>query len=92
VPHQAVTAVGELVIGTAREEGVRFRLDRLREKAARAGAQDGGQRIVDLIRLTQGNNGAIATHGVSLLREVRAGWLPASIRRSPQTVITHFPA
>ena len=29
-------------------------------------------------------------HGVSLLREVLAGWLPASIRRLPQTAITQF--
>ena len=30
-------------------------------------------------------------HGVSLRLEVLAGWLPASIRRLPQTVVTQLP-
>ncbi len=41
-----------------------------------ATAQDGRQRVVDRIGLTEGNNGAIDHRGVSLLREVQAGFHP----------------
>jgi hypothetical protein len=34
----------------------------------------GCQRVVDRVRLTKGGNGAMARHGVSLLREVQAGF------------------
>src|SRR6185312_9516836 len=51
------------------EKGLGFRLDPLRQQPACAAAQDRGERIVDRVGLTQGNNGARTRHGVSLLRE-----------------------
>ena len=64
--------------------------------AARAKAEGETDRgVLDAVRyhsvgLTEWDNSAIARHGVSLLREVQAGWLPASIRRLSQTTITQF--
>jgi hypothetical protein len=60
VPHHAVAAVGELAVGKVSEKGFRFGLDGLRKKTPRPRSQDSRQRIIDLIRLTKRNNGAIA--------------------------------
>jgi hypothetical protein len=59
-----------------RQERVGLRLDRLRQQSPGAVPQDRRQWIVGFtIGLTQGNNGAIARHGVSLVwgdfRQVR---------------------
>jgi hypothetical protein len=74
------------------QERLGFRFHRLRKEPARTTAQNGRQWVVGPIGLTEGNNGAIARHGVSLLREVQAGSSPASIRRLPHTSITQFRA
>ena len=92
VPDEPRPPIVELPIGHQRQEGLGFRLDRLRQQAAGPRAQDCRQRIVDLLGLPETDNGAILIHGVSLPREVLAGWLPASIRRLPQTVVTQLPA
>ena len=72
------------------QERLGFRLDSLGQQPAGAAPQDGRQRVVDLVGLAEGDNGAIAHRGVSLLREVLAGSSPASIRRLSHTAITQF--
>jgi hypothetical protein len=66
------------------------RLDRLGQQPAGAAPQDDRQRIVDLVRLTQGENGSIARHGVSLLREVLAGFVTRLDTPLSQAAITQF--
>ena len=87
---EAGPPIDEPPVGHRRQEAFGFRLDRLGEQAAGTCAQHRGQRIIDLLRLPETNNGASLVHGVSLRLEVLAGWLPASIRRPPQTVVTQF--
>ncbi|MCP4779478.1 MAG: hypothetical protein GY877_01660 [Hyphomicrobium sp.] len=53
-----------------------FGLDRLRQKTASAIAQNTRQRILKRARMLKGKNGVIYRHGVSLLREVLAGFYP----------------
>jgi len=65
-----------------------FRLDRLGDQAPRPHAQDFGERIVDRPFWPEADN-IILGHGVTLLREVRAGWTPAPLRRLLHPV-THF--
>jgi hypothetical protein len=90
VSHDAVTPIRQLLALHRSQERLGFRLDSLGQQPAGAAPQNGGQRIIDRVGLTEWDNSAIALHGVSLLREVRAGWLPASIRRLSQTAITQF--
>jgi hypothetical protein len=90
MPNEPRPPIAELPIGHQRQKGRGLCLDRLRQQTARARAQDHGQRIIDLLGLPETDNGAILVHGVSLRLEVLAGWLPASIRRPPQTVVTQL--
>jgi hypothetical protein len=70
-----------------------FRLNRLRQQTTRAIAQNICQGIVDLVWMLKSENGAICLHGVSLLREVRAGFVtrldtpPSSNRHHPGSII-----
>jgi hypothetical protein len=92
VPHQPLAPVWQPQAAHLGQERLGFRLYRLRQQAARAVAQHRRQRVIHLIRLTEGNNSGIARHGVSPLRRVLAGSSPASIRRLPQAVVTQIPA
>ena len=91
VPDNALTPVRQLEIGMPGEERRELRLDRLLDQPFRAAPQNFGQRIVNLIWLTERDN-SILVHGVTLLREARAGVAPTPLRHSNHTVITHFPA
>jgi hypothetical protein len=55
---------------------LRLCFDGLSQQAACAAAQDSRQWIVDRVGLTERNNSAIVHRGVSLLREVQAGFHP----------------
>ncbi len=90
VPHNALAPVRQPRALHRRQERLGFRLDSLGQQPAGAAPQDGRQRVVDLVGLAEGNNGAIAHRGVSLLREVLAGSSPASIRRLSHAAITQF--
>ena len=90
VPNDALAAVRQLEIGVRAQEGRKFSLHRLLDQPLRARAQDFGERIVDFVFLTEGNN-FILGHGVTLLREVRVGWTPTPLRRLPHAVITQIP-
>jgi len=90
MPDNALAPVRQLEIGMPGEERRELRLDRLLHQALRAGPENFGQRIVNFIWLTEGDN-SILVHGVTLPREVRAGSTPTPLRRSSHTVITHFP-
>ncbi len=92
VPYQPLAPVRQPQAAHLGQKGLGFRLHRLRQQPAGAVPQHRRQRIVHLVRLTEGNNFGIARHGVSLLREVLAGSSPASIRRLAQAVVTQFPA
>ena len=83
--------VRQFEIGMPGEERRELRLDRLLDQPLRAAPQNFGQRIVNLIWLTERDN-SILVHGVTLLREARVGVAPTPLRRSNHTVITHFPA
>ena len=73
---QAIAPVRQLHDLHRSEERVSLGLDRLGQQPAGAASQNGRERVVDRIGLTEGNNGAIAHRGVSLLREVQAGFHP----------------
>ena len=90
MPDNALAPVRQLEIGMPGQEGRELRLDRLLNQTFRAGAQNFSQRIVNFVWLTESDN-SILVHGVTLLREVRAGSTPTPLRRSNHTVITHFP-
>ena len=93
VPHQALAPVRQPHALHRGQERLGLRLDRLGQQPAGAAPQDRRQRIVDRVGLTEGNNGAIARHGVSLLREVQAGFVtrldtpPFSHRHHPVSAI-----
>ena len=91
VADDAGPPIGEPLVRHRRQEGFGLRLDRLGEQAPRTCAQHCGQWVIDRLGLRETDNGAILVHGVSLRLEVLAGWLPASIRRLPQTVVTQLP-
>ena len=91
MPNDPGPAVGEPLVLHRRQKRLGLRFNRLRKQTAGAIAQNRGQRIVDLIGVVKGNDGGICRHGVSLLLEVLAGLITASIRRHPQTFITHSP-
>jgi len=81
MPDEAGTATGQTLLPHRGQERLGFRLDGLGQQPAGAFAQHGRQRIVDLVGVSKRMNGGIVLHGVSLLREVLAGWTPATIRR-----------
>ena len=91
VADDAGPPIGEPLVRHRRQEGFGLRLDRLGEQAPRTCAQHCGQWVIHRLGLRETDNGAILVHGVSLRLEVLAGWLPASIRRLPQTVVTQLP-
>jgi hypothetical protein len=74
----------------AARNAFRLRPNGMGQQPAGAVPQDGGQRILRCHRLREWDNGAIARHGVSPLREVQAGSPPASIRRLPHVEVTKF--
>jgi hypothetical protein len=76
VPNQAVTPVRKLHTLHRRKECVSFCFDRLRQQPTGAAPQDGRQRVVDRLGLTQRDNGATACHGVSAPSGVQAGLHP----------------
>ncbi len=75
MPDDALAAVRQLEIGVRPQERRELGLHRLLDQPLRARAQDFGERVVDFVFLTEGNN-FILGHGVTLLREVRVGWTP----------------
>jgi hypothetical protein len=75
VPNQTLTPVRQLHALYFGQERVGFCFDGLRQKRAGAVSQNRRQRIVDLVVLTKESNSAIAHRGVSLLREVQAGFV-----------------
>src|SRR5262249_1214694 len=73
VPDNPPAPVRQLEIGMPGEERRELRLHRLLDQALRAGPENFSQRIVDFFWLTERDN-SILVHGVTLLREARAGW------------------
>jgi hypothetical protein len=76
VSHHPVAPVWQLRVLHHGQEHLGLRLDGLGQKSAGAAPQNGRQGVVNCVGLTEGNNGAIHRHGVSLLREVQAGFHP----------------
>jgi hypothetical protein len=76
VANHAVAPVRQVLGFHRGEEGLGFRFDRLRQQPAGAAAQNRRERVVNRVGLTQGNNAVKTRHGVSLLREVQAGFHP----------------
>ncbi len=75
VSHHAVAPVRQTHALHPGQERLGLRLDGPGQELAGTAPQDGGQGIIDVVGLAEGDNGAIARHGVSLLREVRAGFV-----------------
>jgi hypothetical protein len=75
VSHHALAPVRQPPILHHGQERLGFGLDGLGQQPAGAAPQDRRQRIIDRLRLTKGNNNAIAHRGVSLLWEVQAGFI-----------------
>ena len=91
MPDNPVTTIGKLEILHLGKKRLGFHLDRLRKQFARAGSKHIRQGIIDFVGMTKANNVDSVIHGVSL--SLRGFWQassPASIRRSPQTVITQI--
>src|SRR5512144_3034747 len=76
VPHQALAPIGQLYALHRGQEHLGLRLDGLGKQPTSAAPQDDCQRIVDRVGLTEWDNRTITRHGVSLLREVQAGFHP----------------
>src|SRR5207342_1762714 len=76
VPHQALAPIRQLHALHRGQERLGLRLDGLGKQPACAAPQDGRQRVVDRLGLTEWDNGAIPRHRVSFLREVQAGFHP----------------
>jgi hypothetical protein len=73
VPDNALAPVRQLEIPMPGHEGGKLRLDRLLDQTFCPRAKNFSQRIVNFIWLTEGDD-SILIHGVTLLREVRAGF------------------
>ncbi len=56
VPNQALAPVRQLHLPHGGQERLGFRLDRLCQQSAGTVAQDGRERVVNRVRLTEGNN------------------------------------
>lgn len=86
VPNQALAPVRKLRLSHGGQERLSFCLDRLRRQSVGAIAQDGRERVVSRVRLTERNNAA-ARHGAPTLSEVQANLCPpryaASLKPSP---------
>ena len=66
VTDEAGLPVGEPLLGHRGQEGFGLRLDRLRQQPPCAGAQHGGQWVIDRLGLRERDDGATLVHGVSL--------------------------
>ena len=92
VPDDTLAPVRQPLGLHCSQECVSFRLDGLGQQPTSAASQDRRQRIVDLIGLTEGNNSVNAHLGVSLLREVQAGFHPpryAAFLTQPSPILRH---
>ncbi|UGX99472.1 hypothetical protein G6321_00017195 [Bradyrhizobium barranii subsp. barranii] len=95
MPHHASASVGKLQVLHRGKKRLDFGLDSMRQKLPRAGAQDIGQWIIDLVGLTKRDNVASLVHGVSLsLRgsgrlDTRLDTPPISFRHHPLSRIAH---
>ena len=67
MPDDSLAAIRQQVIGEAGNEGVGLSLQRFGQHAPRALTGNLGQQVLDGIRLTKRDNGAIFLHGVSIL-------------------------
>ena len=65
--HDAAAAIRQLQVFPYRDKGIGFRYQHLSQHSAGAFTCDFGQRIVDGLRLTEGDDSGISRHGVSLL-------------------------
>jgi site-specific DNA recombinase len=90
VPHDPFAPVRHSQALHRGQERLGLRLDRLRQQSPGAAPQDRRQRIVDLFRLTKGNNGAIAVHRRIAPPGGSGRLSPASIRRLSHPAITQF--
>ena len=97
VPYKAITPVRQLQLPHAGQEGIGFKLDRLREEPPGAGPQHIRQGIVDLVGLPKADYVGRRVHGVSLsLRgsgrlDTRLDTPPSHRRRHPHSVIARVP-
>ena len=95
VSHETVAPVRQPRISHRGKKRLGFRFDRLGEQAAGAVPQNRRQRIVDSVGLTEGNNSAIARHGVSAPSGVQAGFHPpryAAFLTPPSPIFAHSSA
>jgi hypothetical protein len=74
MPHDPLAAVRQGLFGMLRDEGIGLGPQRRRQHAARALTRDLGQRILHGSGLVKRGDRGIVVHGVSLLREVLAGF------------------
>jgi len=73
VPNQALAPIRQPHLPHGGQERIGFRLDGLCQHPAGAVAQDGRERVVNRVGLTEGNNAATARQGVSAPSGVQAG-------------------
>src|SRR5262245_66015658 len=89
VTHNPVTPIRQFQILPGGDERVGFRNQRLSQQTASAFTSKLRQRVVNIIRLTERNNGGISRHGVSLLSggsgrlDTRLDTPPSISRRHP---------
>jgi hypothetical protein len=76
VPNQALAPVRQPQLPHGGQERLGFRLNGLRQQPAGAVPQDGRERAVNRVGLTEGNDGATARHGVSAPSGIQAGLHP----------------
>lgn len=92
MPDHAPAPVRQPLALHCSQERFSLRLDGLGQQATGAASQDRRQRIVDRLGLTEGNNTGSAHLGVSLLREVQAGFHPpryAAFLIQPSPILRH---
>ena len=95
VPDDALAPVRQQLIAEKRHEARGLGLQRRHQHPARALAGDLGQRVDDRTRLVKGDDRGIVVQGVSLLREVLAGFdtrhdTPPS--QAPSPIFSHSSA
>jgi len=92
VPDNALAPVRQPLALHLSQERLGFRLDGLGQQPARAAPQNRRQRIIDIIGLTEGNNGGSACHGVSAPSGVQAGFHPpryAALLKPSSPILRH---
>jgi len=92
VPDDALAPVRQPLAFHRRQECIGFGLDGLGQQATGAAPQNRRQWIVDLIGLTEGNNGGNARHRRIAPSGGSGRLTPTSIRRLSHSAITHSPA